>query len=580
MTLTMTDPTHRRILRRWLRHADTIVGMNLQFDISYLRAFGYRRDLPLFSRTLIDLSYVNFLHSDVRPERSLKSLGPILGQYVYEKTAKNTRFRDWDELRHYNAEDTHNTLLAVATLAGWIQRDFPGTAKLSDESIRFFSDTIWSCVGMTENGVPWNRQALQHLERTLTTKIDKARHLSASRHNLLLAGPGSKKSKLDLMERAIEATGLDRSELELTPTTREISVNDTNRNRLDGALSEGHPLKEAFHVFNIWSKASKMNGSYVQPYLHHRANHPDDRTSVMIPGPGGSWLTHPTWFVVPSAYKDGAGDSGGTQQARIVCKKGAHQTDPPEIQACRCSRWSGGRLISRDASQIELRVAALLSGEPSMLSEYQKPHPDLHTDMTVRIFGEEVVNHPHFHRGGPHDPRQVGKQSNFLILFRGGPDKLRATVLELCGTLLAPDEARRLVEAAKAARPVLWAWQERLLSEVRRRGHLVLPITGHSRTFYGGDKFEDNEIVNMPVQTTAANAVLDVQHRLQRAVSGDPDIKIFLNVYDAIYADVRTPEAAARYHAAFDEAIHASAGSGYWAQLQDHYGHEVPLVFE
>ena len=87
-TLDLTDPTSHRYLLAWLRHADTIVGMNLPFDILWLRAFTPELALALSGRhTLIDLSVVNFLHSELRPERSLKSLGPVLGTHSYRDDA-------------------------------------------------------------------------------------------------------------------------------------------------------------------------------------------------------------------------------------------------------------------------------------------------------------------------------------------------------------------------------------------------------------------------------------------------------------------------------------------------------------
>jgi len=122
-TLNLTDPTTHPILLAWLRHAHTIIGMNLPFDILWLRAFSPAIALALNGRhTLIDLSVVNFLHSELRPERSLKSLGPVLGTHAYNEAATLKDGRRFPsptspELHAYNAQDTHNTMLAVAHLA-------------------------------------------------------------------------------------------------------------------------------------------------------------------------------------------------------------------------------------------------------------------------------------------------------------------------------------------------------------------------------------------------------------------------------------------------------------------------------
>lgn len=574
--------------------------MNLQFDIAYLRASHplLAEVLTPFRHQLIDLSYVNFLHSDVRPERSLKTLGPILGAYVYGKTAKEG-FTKMSELLAYNAEDTHNTVLALSVLATRIGRDYPDTDKLSPDCIAFYSDLIWCCILMTENGVPFHRPSLEALLATTINKRDRAAVLAESLFGLQLSGKGSNTSKADFLWEAIqeadrfhETRVLDDPRLELTPTTRVLSFNDANRLLIAGRLPPYHRLQRAFRLIDIHGSASKLIGSYLLPYLHERTNGKNRRASVLVPQPGAHplpsthpqsarhevWLSHPNWFIVPSAFKDGAGDSGGTQQVRIVCKNGAHQTDPPVVQRCRRSRWDGGILDSRDASQIELRMAGVLSGEPSIIQEYFKPNPDIHTAMTVAIFGPTILDDPNFGCGDAAiDPRQWGKQANFLVLFRGGPDKFQATLLELCGVLIPLERCHLIVEGARRARPVLWAWQDSIIKEARTKGYLDLPFVGVSRSFLGGTEYDVNEIVNFRVQSLASLCVSDIQSRVQRATYRNPGIKVFLNVYDALKTDCRTPADRDQYLAALREAI--AAPDNLWNRLCALTGHHVPLVF-
>lgn len=127
MVFSMWLPSHRQRLRRWLSHTDTIIGTNLGFDIAYLRALPeFRPFLTPTSHHLIDLMVLNYLHDETRPERSLKTLGPILRTHRYETTLKHSRFPSASspELAQYNAEDTHNTLLACAELARRTINDF------------------------------------------------------------------------------------------------------------------------------------------------------------------------------------------------------------------------------------------------------------------------------------------------------------------------------------------------------------------------------------------------------------------------------------------------------------------------
>lgn len=605
MTFRLSHARDFTALLAWLSWADTIVGMNLQFDVSYLRAAdpNFAALLVPFSKTLVDLSVVSFLHSDTRPERSLKSLGTVLRTHKYNRTLKDGRFTRWDDLLQYNAEDTHNTLVDIAVLATRITHDYPDTAKLSSTSVSFFSDLAWSCLLMSEAGVPFHVPSLQTLERRLNARLSRAARYLHDSFDVTLGGPGSGKSRAAFLDRALAAadtlgeppTPSESGMLTVTPQRGELSFCDSNRSLIAEALPAGHPLKRALRAIDIWTSSLKLLGSYVTPLLYHRANHPTDRTSVLVPqkphalfpktphlvGTGlpdpSVRLSHPSWYLVPGAYKDDSGGGGGTRQSRITCKKGAHQTDPIPIQECRRSRWVGGTLVARDASQIELRVPAVLSGEPSLLETFHTGG-DVHADMAVRIFGPSILENPHFRSGDTlTDPRQWGKHANFLVLYRGSPSKFQSLILWMTGKTLSMSLCEQVVRGAIAARPVLWAWQETLIEEARRRGYIEVPFTGHSRSFRGGTDYDVNEICNYPVQTWASNVVLDVQRRVHARVHRNPDIKIYLNVYDAIYADCRTPEALTLYQETFDDVVRDP--DNLWHRLCNQTGRSAPLLF-
>jgi len=123
MVFRLNRPEEKERLRRWLYHSNVILGMNLAFDILYLRSDPYFR-FSLENQKLIDLSVLNYLHDETRPEKSLKSLGPVLRTHNYKTTLKHSRFPHPDDpgLLKYNAQDTHNTTLAISELSKRIQR--------------------------------------------------------------------------------------------------------------------------------------------------------------------------------------------------------------------------------------------------------------------------------------------------------------------------------------------------------------------------------------------------------------------------------------------------------------------------
>ena len=582
-------PAHRRHLARWLGHAHTILGMNLQFDLLYLRSQPDLR-FHLGPQTLVDLSVLNYLHSELRPERSLKALGPILGTHAYpkEQLDRTKRYHDArdPELHRYNAADTHNTLLACAELARRIRTDYPDTDKLSPECINHYSDTIWTVVRMSEAGVPMDRAGLLQLEQDVLSRM-RDLEVTAQSQGLILTGKGSTSSKLALMQATcthIESTHPDlRSHplFQLTEAKREIAVNDVNRQLF---LSHQIPddLRSNLTLLGDYSSLQKLLSSYLYPLLRHQRMDPTNKSSRLISRPTGSvGVSYPTWFVTPTASKDGAGGEGGTLQGRITCKNFRHQTDPDEIKKHYRSRWPHGHIVGYDLSQIEMVVAGLLSGDEALCSAFSAEPPlDLHTSRATQVFGADIVNDPDFKKVY----RQAAKGANFGDLFRAGAATLQTQVFKMTGVVVPMTICDNIVRTRASSRPGLWAWQEQLIRETRAQGYVALPFIGQSRRFMGGDAYDVSEIVNMPIQCTAGNVLLRIQHHLHRTLpsinAAAPDILMFLNVYDAIYFDCRSDAAVDRLDTLFRDAFDHVTTEGYWARLCEKLGRFVPIRYE
>jgi len=572
ITLMMHRPDHRKILRQWLEYADTIIGMNLPFDISYLRALPEFRHY-LHEQTLIDLSVINYLHDETRPERSLKTLGPVLRTHSYGFTLKHKRTPGPDDpqLLHYNAEDTHNTMLAVQELARRIIRDYPETDKLSPWCIDFYSRTIWSVIRMSENGVCMDTRALIKLEDHLSRRMDRIYNICKDRFNLLLSGTGSGKSRTHFLDSVVELVPEVLNDLALTPKTKEISFNDENRNLLLSRLERNQEAAKALRLVAKHTRAQKLVTSYTYPLLHHRRNHPLDRRSTILRHHVRPELVHPTWYVTPSPIKDGAGGDGGTLQGRITCKNPACQTFPKPIKRLIKSRWRGGTIVSFDLSQIELRVAALLSGEPYLVTAYLNGE-DLHLATAMAVFGN-----PEY--------RQVGKMINFANLFRSSPNTMRNQVMAMTGLDIPIETFIRIARERPLTTPVLYQWQQDQISAARRDGYTSVMFSGQSRYFLGGDKWDENEIVNFPIQTTAGNVLLDIHHRFDRSMrEWIPDYRQrlalpILNIYDAIVFDV-SPGGMEVVEPWCEACADECQREGLWAMLQERTGNTVPLAWE
>jgi hypothetical protein len=585
-TLHMDQEKDRVLLHRWLTWCDTILGMNLPFDLQFLRACDHRFQFALspHSKTLIDLSILNYLHSELRPERSLKSLGPVLGTHAYKRTIKDGKFRSPHdpEFLDYAAQDTHNTLLASAELARRIKQDWPDTDKLSPFCIQHYSDCLWTIITMSEAGIPMSRAALSDMRETLLIASDLAMK-SAEHHGVQLEGTGSAKSKAAFLDECVQKLALRNIDIlshplaQFTEKTRAFSFSDANRNLIRGALLDTDTREIAvLTAAAAHQRAQKMLSTYVWPLLDGKRNKPEDKGSVVLPLPHSGeadGLAFPVWYPVPAAAKDASGSEGGTIQGRITCKSPSAQTFPPEIKECIKSRFHGGTILSLDLSQIELRVAALCSGDKSLLAAFNDGL-DLHTDRAVQLFGKGVLSSPTFKKR----ERQVGKTMNFADLFLASPFRMRMSVHEMTGELMPMAFFEQVAETRPDARPGLHAWQQSLLRRVDTDGHLVLPFTGQSRTFVGGSSEHLNEIVNFPIQTQAGNTLLAIQRAIAPLLG--PRVKMFLQVYDAVYLDLHPEVDIEALKGKLKFHIEEVRDRGYWAKLQSHYGNTVPLEYD
>lgn len=585
-TLHMDQEKDRVLLHRWLTWADTILGMNLPFDLQFLRACDPRFQFATtpYGKTLYDLSILNYLHSELRPERSLKSLGPVLGTHAYKRTIKDGKFRSPHDPQFldYAAQDTHNTLLASAELARRILLDWPNTDKLSTYCIQHYSDCLWTIITMSEAGIPMSREDLSDIRETMLIASDLAIK-SAEHHGVQLEGTGSAKSKAAFLDECVQKLAsrnidiLSHPLAQFTEKTRAFSFSDANRNLIRGSLLDTDTREVAvLTAAAAHQQAQKMLSTYVWPLLDGKRNKPEDKGSVVLPLPypgEADGLAFPVWYPVPSAPKDASGSEGGTIQGRITCKNPSAQTFPPQIKECIKSRFHGGTILSLDLSQIELRVAALCSGDKSLLAAFNDGL-DLHTDRAVQLFGKDVLSSPTFKKR----ERQVGKTMNFADLFLASPFRMRMSVHEMTGELMPMAFFEQVAETRPDARPGLHRWQQSLLRRVDTDGHLVLPFTGQSRTFVGGSSEHLNEIVNFPIQTQAGNTLLAIQRAIAPLLS--PHVKMFLQVYDAVYLDLHPSVDVDALKQKLKFHIEEVRDRGYWAKLQSHYGNTVPLEYD
>jgi hypothetical protein len=380
-----------------------------------------------------------------------------------------------------------------------------------------------------------------------------------------IAGPGSQKH----IDKVLEESCLDIPSLTTTSTLRKISNTDDNRNTILIHLPPSSNLARFIRAIDSHKKHGKLVNSYLKPYLEGKKN---DHSSRIITVNGHSMM-YPSWYIVPMKFDDRDASEGGTNQCRITPKRPALQTAPDPIRGCYSSRY--GALLYYDLSQIEYRVAGLLSGDHHILNEYRSGNPDFHRRSAAAIYNIafDDVTPPQ---------RQVGKTQNFLMIFRGGADELVKMIYKRAGLRVTRGWALGAIDAYWSRYLVLKSWQDDLIYRACTDGHIELPILGQSRHFMGNNSDEIREvytstIVNFPVQATAALILICAQFEILDAFRRHHLRAVMpLQVYDSIYIDCPPIEVPC-----VDYIVgRALKNNWYFRVLCDHLGRTIPIEYD
>lgn len=297
MVFLMYLPEHRHRLAKWLMWAETLFLMNGPFDLGMLRHYDpiFRQALDGYRHLLIDVSALNYLQNELRPEKSLKNLGPVLRTHVYKDRPDRFESPDDSDEQFYNGSDTHNNILSIAELARRIAKDYPSSDKLSPFCIQHYSDAFWTVIRMSEAGMCMDRNQLLHLEQVALRKCEHAHTVSVARFNTRLQGEDSDKDKLALIERIctyitrhVDPTIRDHPLFQLTEVQRKISINDVNRRLFEHILAPHSTDPEvaeyllALRLLGIHLRQQKLVSSYTYPLLRFARKDRTNRTSRLI----------------------------------------------------------------------------------------------------------------------------------------------------------------------------------------------------------------------------------------------------------------------------------------------------------
>lgn len=185
---------------------------------------------------------------------------------------------------------------------------------------------------------------------------------------------------------------------------------------------------------------------------------------------------------------------------------------------------SGYTFLSLDASQLELRVLAILSGDPILLEDLKTS--DLHLATAIRMFGfTDDVEEMKFRR-------YKAKQGNFALVY--GADEYKLAEMLECSV----EEALEFMADHRETYPVLYQWIEARKAQAKRDGFVVnmfgriRPIPELNAGSWSLREKGLREAINTLCQGTAVDIVKLMMIYLKKLL--DPSIRLVLQVHDEI----------------------------------------------
>lgn len=541
---------HKNLFHGWLAaaiaHNIPILGQNIKFDVQFLkRCDPVSNNLLMPHRCILDDTMLwSFLLFEQRPERGLKELSRLFGLADYSSSkvtgSSGTASGPLDpDLIYYNVLDTLATLRLKTYAKTEIIRTYgPDTTKLSPLCSQMRNWSIWSAIDLESSGITYDYKQLKTLHTTSKARMSILSDQMKTDYALIMSGTGSDTSKRQfLIARFNELNLLTDSRTTYTAKTNELSVGNQNFELLFNSVPEGYQYTQAVKTLQEYSDLEKMTSSFTGPLIHKSAK------GYCAPLSSGVVIAYPSWYPWPAydSKQESSGTVGGTIQARFACKQPPVQNFPPPIKKSLRSRFGAeGRISGYDLSQIELRIAALLSGDPVMLYEYAN-HIDRHTE-TGFLFapGADPTSSSFRDR-----ERQLGKTLNFLVLYLGGAAKFQETAMIKLGIPLSLAFCHEVIYQFDLKYAVFRAWQQALLREATQRGHITV-LTGWSRSFSKGPSALEsyrNEICNFPIQLTAAQLMQSAEFAIISELRARRlRTCICAQIHDALYPDIYLPE--------------------------------------
>ena len=427
----------------------TVIAHNSLFDLGFLTSLGFEVGKVADTMILSQLLYAGSKVEPLKRGQTSHSLDSVVERELGLKLDKTHQSGDWGgtltpEMIDYAAKDVEVLLPLYEVLKAKIGEE--GLAYVAEIEHRALPAVVW----MSSAGVPIDADGWrEHARRTEANAARLVDELNA----LAPEHPDGKEWNFGSHQQIRKAAKLLSVDL---PDTRDETL---------ALYAKEHKF---IATLRSYRKASKLTGTY-----------------------GAAWLEN--------GYQEDGRIYASWRQLRAAT--GRMACDHPNLQNIPRGgplrsyiRVPEGRLfVIADYSQIELRIAAKISGDTEMLGAYAEGR-DLHTLTTQSLTSKEEISK---------DDRKLAKAVNFGLLYGMGAQGLRSYALRSYGVDMSLEEATLYRRRFFETYPELKRWHD----HERRAWHhgetKTQTLTGRRRTNVA--RLTDR--LNTPVQGTGADGL-------------------------------------------------------------------------
>ena len=427
----------------------TVVAHNALFDLGFLSTLGFEPGKVADTMILSQLLHAGSKVEPLKRGQASHSLDSVVEREIGLELDKTYQNSDWGstltpEMIEYAARDVEVLLPLYEVLKAKIEE--AGLTYVAEIEHRALPAVAW----MSSTGVPIDADGWR--EHARKTEADAAR-LKDELNALAPEHPDDEVWNFGSHQQVRKVAKLLGVDL---PNTRDETL---------AVYTDEHNFISALRDYR---KAAKLASTYGAGWLEN-GYHKDGRI-------------YASWRQLRAAT------------GRMACDHPNLQNIPRTGPLRSYIRAPEGRLfVIADYSQIELRIAAKVSGDKEMLSAYTEGR-DLHTLTSQNLTGREGISK---------DDRKLAKAVNFGLLYGMGAKGLQSYALTSYGVEMSLEEASLYRRRFFQTYPGLKRWHDNEWRGWLRSHAETRTLTGRRRM--NVQKLTDR--LNAPVQGTGADGL-------------------------------------------------------------------------